>query len=104
MTLEQFRDVLLAADSSATHYTSNSAGNYTVWAEYGDKALFCDDSRDEQSKVWKIQVDRYTKTPYDSVVDSIRAALTVEDISYTYLCDFEQETGYIHHIFDCEVV
>ena len=103
MTLEQFRAVLLAADATATHYSSESAGNYTVWAEYGDKALVSDDSRDELDKVWKIQVDRYTKTPYDTVVDAIRAAFNAEDISFTYLCDYDQETGYIHHIFDCEV-
>ena len=103
MTLEQFRAVLLAADAAATHYSSDSAGNYTVWAEYGDKALVSDDSRDELDKVWKIQVDRYTKTPYDTAVDSIRAAFNAEDISFTYLCDYDQETGYIHHIFDCEV-
>lgn len=100
MTLQQFSIILRTADAAATHYASDSAGNYTVWAEYGDKALVSDDSRDETDKAWKIQVDRYTKTPYDPVADLIRVALNGADIVYTYLCDYEQETGYIHHIFD----
>jgi len=38
-------------------------------------------------------------------VDAIETALSGEDeITFQHLVDFEQDTGYIHHIFDCEVV
>ncbi len=101
MTLQGFRDILLTADSQASHYESKKRPNYTVWSEYGDDGLSADSIRQESA--WKIQVDRYTKLEYDPVVDAIRAALDRDDISYEYSCDFEQDTGYIHHIFDCEV-
>lgn len=101
MTLQEFRDILLTADPAASHYSSTQKPNYTMWAEYGDSALTADSKISES--VWKIQVDRFTKLEYDPVVESIRAALDRDDIAFEYLCDFEPDTGYIHHIFDCEV-
>lgn len=102
MTLQEFRDLLLTADPQAVHYKSMKNVNYTRWQEFRDKALIADSVRKE--KVWKIQVDRFTKDEYDPVVDLINSALDRDDISYEYLVDFEPETSYIHHIWDCEVV
>lgn len=101
MTLQEFRDILLTADSGALHYKSMKNTNYTVWAEYGEKSLNADNRRED--KAWKIQVDRFTKIEYDPIADLIGAALDRDDISFSYLCDYEKDTGYIHHIWDCEV-
>ena len=102
MTLTDFRDIVLTADPAATHYWSGSQGNYTIWTEFGETADYADSKR---SVVFKsVQVDRYTKLEYDPVVDSLRAALDAAGIPYAYLCDPNQDTGYIHHIFDCTAI
>lgn len=101
MTLKEFRDILLTADPKASHYKSVQAPNYTVWAEYGANDLIADSLREDRA--WRIQVDRFTKIEYDQMVNAIEAALNRDDISAKYLIDFEPDTGYIHHIWDCEV-
>lgn len=103
MTLQEFRDLLLTADPAAAHYKSpGKKTNYTIWREYGAGAMAADDAHQETS--WRIQVDRFTKAEYDPVADAIRAALNGHpDISFAYEIDYEHDTGYIHHIFDCEV-
>jgi hypothetical protein len=54
--------------------------------------------------VWKVQVDRFTKTDNDTIALGILNALEAAKIPHTYLIDYEKDTGYHHHIFDCEVV
>ena len=50
-------------------------------------------------------MDRFTKTEDESLAESIRRALEERDnIAVDYRVDYEQDTGYIHHIFDCEGV
>lgn len=102
MTLQEFRNILLTADPQAVHYKSMKKDNYTRWQEYGDNALTADSVRKE--KAWKIQVDRFTKVEYDLIVNQISSVLDRDDISYDYHVDYESDTGYIHHIWDCEVV
>ena len=44
-----------------------------------------------------------TKTEDDTTAAAIFTALEArDDISFDYLVDHEDDTGYIHHIFDCE--
>lgn len=95
MTLQQFRDILLTADPQASHYKSMQTANYTVWREYGKTRI--------PEQTWKVQVDRYTKVEYDPAVALITTALNIDDIGFSYLVDFESDTGYIHHIWDCTV-
>lgn len=102
MTLAEFATILQTADSSATRYFSAQQGNYTVWQEYGADHLLGDNRY--RDRKWKIQVDRFTKIPDDPIVDAITAALDEEDIAYAYQVDFEMDTKYIHHIWDCEAV
>jgi hypothetical protein len=108
MILQEFRDILLTADPNASHYTSEQQPNYTVWAEYGDRAISADGARQEEDKTWKIQVDRYTKIEYDPMADTIRDALNNAGIPFDYLCDVEKDENgkliFIHHIFDCEAI
>lgn len=95
MTLQEFKAIILSADPQASHYRSMQTPNYTVWREFGKRSL--------PEPTWKIQVDRYTKIEYDPVIALINAALERDDIAFDYLCDYEKDTGYIHHIWDCEV-
>ena len=102
MSLQEFRDLLQTADPAASHYyTKTKQENYTLWAEYGRKRLMAD-NRVAESTI-KIQVDRYTKIEYDPIADAITAVLDAAEIPHEYLTDFEPDTGYIHHIWDCEV-
>jgi len=101
MTLNEFKAVLLTADPKAQHYNHGTSGNYTVWREYADKPLYADGQREVVYQ--QIQVDRFTKTEYDPVVESIKTALDGADIPFLHLTDYENDTGYIHHIFDCTV-
>lgn len=102
MTLADFAAILHTADPTATRYFSAQTGNYTVWQEYGADHLPGDNQY--QDRKWKIQVDRFTKVADDPVADAITTALDREDIAYSYQVDFELDTKYIHHIWDCEVV
>jgi hypothetical protein len=102
MTLAEFAQILQSADPSATRYFSAQQGNYTVWQEYGADHLPGDNKYLDRK--WRIQVDRFTKIPDDPVVDAITAVLDREDIAFSYQVDFEMDTKYIHHIWDCEVV
>lgn len=105
MLLTEFRDIILTADPNAKRYGGKGTDNYTVWGEYGASSLHADNN--PFGKVWRIQVDRFTKLEDDPVVAAIDAALNRDDIAIRdYLIDIERENGriaYIHHIWDCEV-
>lgn len=102
MKLQDFRDLLLTADPKASHYKSTQTGNYTVWTEYSEVFHTADDQIHDS--VLRVQVDRYTKMEYDPMVSTITQALDVPEV---LVIDrrilFERDSGYIHHIWDCEV-
>ena len=103
MQLADFKNLLLTADSKATKWKGVGTGNYTTWRPFEFPALMADGERSE--KIMRIQVDRFTKLDNDPVVTAIAEALAGDDdVAYEYLVDFEPDTGYIHHIFDCTVV
>ena len=101
MTLTEFKNLLLTADPLSSHYESNGKTNYTVWSEYGANRLTADNT--EVGRTWEIQVDRFTKIEFDPIADAIAATLNNAEIAFTYLLDYEPDTKYIHHIWDCEV-
>ena len=90
-------------DPDARHYSNPHDGtNYTVWAEYERIGIAKDD---EFGDGWKFQIDRFTKTEYDEIAEMLDAALLENPcIAYTYMVEYEQDSKYIHHIFDCEGV
>lgn len=100
MTVQQIRDVVLKADPNAKHYYyAKDGGSFTVWAEYRRLPFAADDLA---NKGWAFQVDRYTKVEYDPVAEAIERALDEAEIAYSYQVEYDQETGYIRHLFDCE--
>lgn len=103
MTIQEFKALLLNIDPNVKHYKHSSTGNYTVWAEYNQNFMVADDKI--HSGLLFVQVDRYTKTEYDPMVDAITAGL---DVSHVFIRDrrtiYENDTGYIHHIWDLEVM
>lgn len=101
MTLPEFSEMLLTADPNATRYKSDQKPNYTTWIDFGRKKLMANNRVAERAH--KVQIDRFTKIEDDPIAEAITAVLDENEIAYEYLCDFEQDTGYIHHIWDCEV-
>lgn len=102
MTLDEIRAVVIAVDPNAAHYESAYQGGaaYTVWRELRALPFLADG---EHQGAISFQIDRYTKTENDAVAAAFFAALDANvRVAFEYTVDFEPETRYIHHIFDCE--
>ena len=102
MTLEEIRLFVVAIDQNAGHYESAYQGGsaYTVWREFRTLGMMADD---EHQGALKFQIDRFTKDEFDQTATEIETALEQDPrIAYEHLTDYEPDTRYIHHIFDCE--
>lgn len=99
----EFESLLLECDPALTKFRGVGRGNYTVWTPYGEAPLLSDGRRREIAA--KIQVDRFTKRDRDEIASTLYDALdAAEFVSFAYQLDYESDTGYFHHIFDCEVL
>ena len=101
MTLNEIKALVLAVDPAAQHYESAKKGAaYTVWREIRPLGFAADGAH--QGAV-SFQIDRFTKTEGDTIAASLFSALDANDrVAVRYEVDFEPDTRYIHHIFDCE--
>lgn len=104
MTLDEVRALVIAIDPDATHYYSESkADSYTTWHEYRREPLYGDNA--DAETVWKFQVDHFTKSEDDPMKDDIWNGLSSDDrITVAHLVFFERDSGYIHHVYQCEGV
>ena len=103
MTLDEIQALVVSADPDAGHYESAHTGSaaYTVWQEYRRIGIRADDAHGDEA--WTFQIDRFTKNEHDDIADAIFAALDADPrVAFEQQVDFEPNTGYIHHIFDCE--
>lgn len=103
MTVSDIKAFVLAVDPNAQHYESAEKSEaYTVWREIRPLPIMADDTHIE---AWAFQIDRFTKSEDDAIAKAMRTALEhQENISYDLVIDYEQDTGYIHYVFDCEGV
>lgn len=101
MRLEEIRDLVLSADPKAQHYErAYGDASYTVWEETKRLSQTADDVHE---KGWKFYVHRYALEEFDEIAKRIEAALDADArVAYRYTVDYEQDTGIIHHIFECE--
>lgn len=101
MTLEDVKALVLSADEQAMHYVhAKGRSAYTTWRETRGLNLM---ANNEHERGWAFTIDRFTQTEFDGVAKSIAQILTeAEGVAYSYLVDYERDSGYIHHIFDCE--
>ena len=103
MTLNEIKAIVVALDANAGHYESAYQGSaaYTVWRELRQLPIMGDNRH--AAEAWAFQIDRFTKAEGDAIAAAIRQALDADPrVAYHYEVDYEQNTGYIHHIFDCE--
>ena len=102
MTLNEIKTLILSADATAEHYGSSkrSGDSYTVWRELRRLAATADGRHIEG---WAFQVDRFARDEEDPVAEALFEALDANDrVAVHYEADYEQDTEYIHHIYDCE--
>ena len=106
MTIDAFVGIVQAIDADASRYQrlrKPSDKAYTVWSDYGTGTLYANGIPAGKTK--KIQVDYFTFKEDDPVALAFFKAFSENDeITVVHNTDFETETRYIHHIFDCEVV
>ena len=102
MTCAEIKAFLVSIDPDIQRYesTHRTSAAYTVWREYGAVGIYADGLH---QSVIRFQVDRFTKTEDDAIAKALFEALDGrDDITLDYLVDYENDTGYIHHIYDCE--
>lgn len=105
MVLDDFINIVRAIDPAAARYEAlgQKGDAYTVYAELNAEPLYADGVPAEV--VEHVQVDYYTRDENDPTARRFLDAFTQNDlIACEYQTDFESDTRYIHHIYDCEVV
>lgn len=104
MTLDDIRALVVAVDKNAGHYESAYQGGqaYTVWRERRTLPFMADDAHQGGLK---FQIDRFTKVEDDGIAAALFEALEADPrVAFEHVTDYEPDTRYIHHIFDCEAV
>lgn len=101
MTLGDIRALLVGVDPDIRHYFSTETErDYSFWEETQRLPLTADDRHDE---AWRFYVHRFTRDEFDPLARRLFAALDADPrTTVAHTVDFEPETGYIHHIFECE--
>lgn len=105
MRLIEFRDLLSAVLPAVYHYTAPETppGTYLVWNEYSAGGTYADGRR--VVKTQQIQLDLYTKTEFDPMLDNLELVLTDAGIAFSGPnTEYDPKTGYIHNQWDCEVI
>lgn len=103
MTLDELRDKLLSVDPNVKPWKGVGGDSFTVYSPYKKITAEADGAGTEVG--WKVQIDVFSKNPKDSKVSQIESLLEDEDdIAIEPLeVDYEEDTGYFHFIWDCEV-
>ena len=104
MTIEAFAELLFSIDpNTARNDMIGQKGDaYTVFSDYSTSILYANGR--PAGFLHKIQVDYFTRTEDDPVAFRfLRAFAENDEITCDYQKDFETDSRYFHHIFDCEV-
>lgn len=108
MNTKQIAELIRSEDPAAKHYNATSSAkagiDFTVWMEYERTGLEADDEWIELG--WLFEVDRYTKTEFDPVAESLEKSFLADDriTLRDYRVLYDVDTGYIRHVFDCEAI
>lgn len=104
MTLSEIKALVVSADPKIRHYFSmDDSEAYSYWEETRRLPFVGDDRHDPADQSWKFYVHRYTKIEGDPVAATIFETLDEDPrIAVHWEIAFDNESGYIHHIFECE--
>lgn len=102
MTLEEIKNLLVTVDPDIKHYFTMGTGDaYTYWEETKRLPSMANGVHSEVG--WRFYVHRFAKAQGDTMAASIFQALDDDvRVAVSWTVDYEPETGYIHHIFECE--
>lgn len=102
MTLAEIQTLLVGADPDIKHYFSMKRGKaYSYWEETQRLATMADDHHADDA--WRFYVHRYTKEEYDEIASHLFRVLDDHPgISVIHTVDYDPDSGYIHHIYECE--
>ena len=101
MTLSDIRTMLVAVDPDIRHYFSTEKEkDYTYWEETQRLGLTSDNRHDEG---WIFYVHRFTRDEFDPVARALFFTLDADPrTAVIHRTDYEPDSGYIHHIFECQ--
>ena len=101
MTLGDIRTLLVSVDPGIRHYFSTEIDrDYTYWEETRRLSFMADDKHLE---AWRFYVHRFTRDEFDPIAQRLFKALDADPrTTVIHRTDFEEDTGYIHHIYECE--
>ena len=101
MTLHDTRDLLVSVDPDIKHYfTDSDAPAYSYWEETRRLPMISDDRHEE---AWHFYVHRYTKAEDDLTASLLFETLDQDPrITVRYTADYDPDSGYTHHIYECE--
>ncbi|MBQ8707759.1 MAG: hypothetical protein IJ523_06720 [Succinivibrionaceae bacterium] len=101
MTLGDIRTLLVSVDPGIRHYFSTETDrDYTYWEELQRLPFVADGCHEEG---WRFYVHRFTRDEFDPVARRLFETLDADPrTAVIHRVDAERETGYIHHIFECE--
>lgn len=104
MTLKQIQAFVASVDPQARHYFSREETvDFTRWHERRRLPVMGDGRHAEEA--WAFQIDRFTRDENDPVYTAFVAALENNPrIFWSEETLFEEDTGYIHHVFICQGV
>ena len=104
MTLSEIKALLVSADPNIKHYfTMEDSEAYSFWEETRRLPFPGDDRHDPANQAWKFFVHRFTKIEGDPMAATIFERLDEDPrTAVRWQIDFDNESGYIHHIFECE--
>jgi len=104
MQLAEFEALLVSVDPAITKWKGATSGNYTIWSPYLPLTMESDNISEIVG--YRIQVDRFTTVDDDPIATAITAALMASDqiALEPPIIDYESDTGYLHHIWVCEVI
>lgn len=101
MTLADIRTLLVRVDPAIRHYFSTETSkDYTYWEETQRLPFLCDDRHQE---AWSFYVHRFTRDEFDPVARRLFDTLDANPrTTVIHTVDHESDSGYIHHIYECE--
>lgn len=101
MTLGDIRTLLVSVDPGIRHYFSTETDrDYTYWEELQRLPFTADGCHEEG---WRFYVHRFTRDEFDQVARRLFETLDADPrTAVIHRVDAERDTGYIHHIFECE--
>lgn len=105
MTKNEIQALLVTIDPDLKHYEVATDGrNFTVWMEYERIVFYADDGSAE--KGWKVEINRFTKDEDDPIPDRLEELLEADGriLVKPRRVQYDQRSGYIRHIFDCEAI